>query len=47
MNNFEITDVDVSSITVLSIFMFGPNVGFVNFNVDSVLKHSKKRLPGK
>ena len=38
------SEVEVRSITFLLIFMFGPNVGFINVDVDAYYKG--KRLPG-
>ncbi|KRX02067.1 NUDIX hydrolase domain protein [Pseudocohnilembus persalinus] len=46
VNNFQINHVEVDKITILSIFMFGPNVGFINLNVDAKLKEAQKKIPG-
>lgn len=44
VNKLNTEEVEVKSITFLLIFMFGPNIGFINVDVDAYFKG--KKLPG-
>jgi ADP-sugar diphosphatase len=46
VNNIDTNSVDVESISILHVYMFGKNVGFVDLLVDCNLKSEKKKLPG-
>lgn len=47
MNNLEKNDrLEISSITIMDVYMFGPNVGFIILDTVAINKITRKHVPG-